>query len=244
MGIAAIIGLSIWYFSNRSKESIQEKNPEQMDAQASEPTETKPQEIQFTSSKTDTSSGIGSPLINKNPIPQKSTAIPQSISAKQETDEMPQNFVVDRAGVLRDGQGSLLKTRHGAAVKACADHEMQLATIRELVNWGGKVFDPTKESENEIPPGYSKELVSAINPDGKKDEFYIVYNSKGGSFRPVGDLRDHFVWSSSINANNSSEYYALDATSGYVSVGESSDPDPKFHFGAVRCVPKPKPKTR
>lgn len=244
IGIAAIIGCTVWYFSNRGKEPIQEQIPEQVNRQVLEPTTEMPLESHPTASKIDKPSDAVSQPISQSPNTQRSAAIPANINVNQEATELPTNHVVDRTGVLRDSQGSPLKTRHEAAVKACSDHGMQLATIRELVSWGGKIFDPTKESADEIPSGYSKDLVNAINPDGKKDEFNYVYNSAGGSFRPMGDLRDHFVWSSSLNANNQSEYYALDATSGYVSVGEASDPDPKFHFGAVRCVPKPKPKTK
>lgn len=237
--LATFIVFAVWYFSHRGKESNQEQVPERINHQARHATAEQPLESSVGSSRNDKTSVPISPPVNQNPDPDKSAAIP-SLAIPQEAAELPSNHSVDQNGILRDNQAHPLKTRHQAALKACSRHGMQLATIRELVSWGGRIFDPAKESEDGIPPGYSKEFISAINPDGKKDEFYYVYNSAGGSFRPVGDLRDQFLWSSSLSAENQGAYYAFESTSGYVSVGESSDPDPSFHLGVIRCVPKTK----
>lgn len=230
------MGFSFWFFTSRNEPKVPLEASENVSndkLEAAEPQETKP-----AADKPVAPANVVSPE-NKNLSAQPATERPVANLDVKEAVAKP---IVDSQGVLRDSQGALIKTRHESAIKACADQGMQLASIRELVTWGGKILETGAEMEEPIPSGYSKELVIAINSDGKKDSFYYVYNSSGGAFRPSGDLRDSFVWSSSMNAKNRSEYYAFEATSGYVSSGESSDPDPKFHNGAVRCMAKPKSK--
>ncbi len=115
-------------------------------------------------------------------------------------------------------------------MKACADQKMHLPTIRELAQMsqamGAKGILGTSEvKEGEVPDGFY--FVSAINPNGKKDEFYFNYS---GYVRPVGDFGNNWFWSSSVDSVYSDYGFNLYGSSGNVFAGY------RDNNNAVRCV--------
>ncbi len=137
---------------------------------------------------------------------------------------------VGQDGVIRDARGNLLSMNQARAIKACADQKMHLPTIRELAQMsqamGAKgILETSEVKEGEVPAGFY--LVSAINPNGKKDEFYFNYS---GYVRPAGDLGNNWFWSSSVDSDDSGVGYVLNGYNGDV-YGDS-----RVYVVAVRCV--------
>jgi hypothetical protein len=139
---------------------------------------------------------------------------------------------VDQDGVVRDNHANPLLMNQADAMKACAGHGMHLPTIRELAkisqSMGAKgILEKSEVQEGKVPAGFY--LVIAIDPNGKKDEFYFNYS---GYNRPAGDLGNNWFWSSSVVSDVSYNGYGLD---GYV--GDVYVPyDPRVPYSAVRCV--------
>lgn len=144
---------------------------------------------------------------------------------------------VGQDGLIRDAEGNLLFMNRAQAVKACADQKMHLPTIRELAKMsqamGAKGILETSEVKKGEVPNYYPDfyfLVSAINPNGQKDEFYFNIS---GFVPPDGDWRNNWFWSSSVLSNHSGL--------GYVLVGYSADISHDFRVAryAVRCAAGP-----
>ena len=107
--------------------------------------------------------------------------------------------------MLRDDKRNLLKMNQGAAAKACAARGMRLPTIRELAKMGQSrgakgILETRDVRDQDLRDGFS--LVTATNPDGKKDHFY--YNPTG-YVESASDSRDQWFWSSSDGAEDNSE---------------------------------------
>ena len=137
---------------------------------------------------------------------------------------------VDQDGILRGDQGRLLRMNQTDAIQACSKHGMHLPTIRELAKisqaLGSKgILELSQVESGKVPDGYFK--ISAVNPDGTKDEFYF---NNDGYKRPEGDLGSNWFWSSSVYSYYS--YYGcyLSGNSGYVGYYYRDDSD------AARCV--------
>lgn len=82
-----------------------------------------------------------------------------------------------------------------------------------------------------IPAGYYK--VSAINPDGQKDEFYF---SDEGYKSPIGDFGNDAFWSSSVASDDSRLAYILNgynARGDYDVVAYGN----RTNCGPVFCIP-------
>lgn len=113
--------------------------------------------------------------------------------------------------LLKDAEGKPLKLSHESAAQACASKGMRLPTIRELANLAKAkgaigISHAPVEGEREKPEE-KIEHVAAIDPDGRRDEFF--YRPKG--FRPdpnphnipedpgTGSFgqQGHWLWSSS-----------------------------------------------
>lgn len=228
--LTLLIGFSLWYFSS-PKPAVIEALQEAGTAEIKD-AETKPQQ----NTATQPSKAPEAAPVQEN--------LPPSASNRSEnkTNELPPTYVPhQRNGVPRDENGNLVTMREDQARKACEKYGMQLPTIRELVAWGGRIFEPGRDRESEIPPGFSLDQMTAINPDGKTEEFSYVYNAVGGSIKQSEILGSHFFFSSSRNPDNTNEYLSFNNRSGYVSTGISPDPDPKYQLGGVRCVPKKRP---
>lgn len=140
---------------------------------------------------------------------------------------------VDQNGIVRDADGHVLTMSQKQAIKACAENGMHLPTIRELAklsqSMGAKGILETrvKDGSGEKPEGFH--LVSSINPDGKKDEFYF---SRSGYVAPKGDLGNNFFWSSSVDSRVPKYGNGLNGANGADVINFGADPN--FNF-AVRC---------
>lgn len=144
---------------------------------------------------------------------------------------------VDQDGVLRDSQGEVLTMNRADAIKACAEHDMRLPTIRKLLesfSSAGLVVRETRDVTDEDVVKRYVHVVDAINPDEKRDMFYYGYVKY---FNPGGALGNNWFWSSSIRWGGSPDgrsddsYYGLNGVGGYL----YADLRPR-HRGAVRCI--------
>ena len=136
---------------------------------------------------------------------------------------------VDQDGVLRDEQGKVLIMNQADAIKDCSQHGMHLPSIHELAKIGQDlgakgILELSQVESGKVPDGYYK--ISAVNPDGTKEEFYFNYD---GYKRPEGDLGNNWFWSSSVNSDYSFSGYYLYGNSGYVYHYRS-------YYNAARCV--------
>jgi uncharacterized protein (TIGR02145 family) len=108
---------------------------------------------------------------------------------------------LDQDGILRYDYGPIRRMSQFYAMLACP-HGTHLPTIRELAVLsqasGAKgILEVSQVDPNAVPAGYRK--VSAINPNGQKDEFYFNHE---GYKRPSGDLANNMFWSSSVVADD------------------------------------------
>lgn len=133
--------------------------------------------------------------------------------------------------ILRDADGSIRYMNQHDAMKACPAGT-HLPTIRELAKESQArgaigILEVNQGNSDGVPTGYYK--ISAINPNGQKDEFY--FNCEGYK-RPNGDLGNNWFWSSSLHSNYSDFGYLLNGGSGFVGYGDSPD----NNNPAVLCV--------
>lgn len=135
-------------------------------------------------------------------------------------------------GIIRNNDGTVADIAHVTAFTACPQGT-HLPTIRELSEEsqakGAKgILELSQVNADQIPKGYQK--ISAINPDGRKDEFY--FNPEGQK-RPLGDLGHYWFWSSS----RASEYQGYEMHgSGGITTYYSNYASPGV---AVRCLAGP-----
>lgn len=104
---------------------------------------------------------------------------------------------VDEDGILRTDDGKAAYGWYADARKACP-RGTHLPTVREFAKWaqsrGAKgVLEVHAVSGTRAPDTYMK--ISAVNPNGKHDEFYF---SSEGFRRAPGVGLDSAFWSSSI----------------------------------------------
>jgi hypothetical protein len=135
---------------------------------------------------------------------------------------------------LRDRRGQMLKVGKAQALQECEKRGMRLATIKELVLWGGR-FHPARPDP--VPAGFADQSIDAKNPDGTEDHFFSVYGNNPRDARLPEELAQHWYWSASVRIDQPGEPYALDG-GGYVSAGESDNPEPRYHLGALHCMKK------
>ena len=133
---------------------------------------------------------------------------------------------------LRNSDGSLLFVRQYEAMKACPQG-MHLPTIRELakisVKTGAEIFEMDyheMDPDSKVPTQYF-DKVSAVNPNGKKDDFYLIFFDY--KFPKQGHI-DECTWSSSLTQGSSEIAYCLNGAR--VGTDDTSD---TLH--AVICVP-------
>lgn len=137
-------------------------------------------------------------------------------------------------GLLRDPRGQVIRVRRSGAENICIELGKRLATIRELVIWRGKLREESKFNEANLEPGENAQLIDSLEADGGHDRFYNLYTINPSA--PLSaDRRANWIWSSSLGRDRP-EAYAFDLQGGYIALGESEDPDPAYHFGAIRCV--------
>jgi hypothetical protein len=108
----------------------------------------------------------------------------------------------------------------------------RLPTIRELAQeaqtLGAKgVLEVNQVDPNNVPAGYY--LVSAINPDRQKDEFYFNHD---GYQRPSGDLGAHLFWLASVHPHISALGFYFSGPYGGVYSRYRDD----FYVVGVRCI--------
>jgi len=109
-----------------------------------------------------------------------------------------------------------------------------LPTIRELAKKGQALGAKGILEVNQVTPdsvlfdGYYK--ISAINPNGEKDEFYY---SNAGYKRPDGDLGNNNFWSSSVDSNYSDRAFVFDGFGG--TANGTGVRDYNFDDTAVLC---------
>ena len=113
--------------------------------------------------------------------------------------------------------------------------EGHLPTIRELakesIAMGAKgILEMSQVNPDKVPAGYYK--VSAINPDGQKDEFY--FNDKGFK-SPKGDFGNNSFWSSSIASDDSRLAYTLNGYNAQGDYDVISYRNPK-NYAPVFCI--------
>lgn len=136
--------------------------------------------------------------------------------------------IVDPDGILRNDDGSIFYTTHRWAEKACPTGT-HLPSIRELAELSQKsgskgILERNQVDPIRVPAGYHK--ISAINSDGKWDEFYF---SNDGYEPPAGDLGSNWFWSSSSSFYGAAYCYALRDTGEPYWVRHESR-------NAVRCI--------
>jgi hypothetical protein len=135
---------------------------------------------------------------------------------------------IDSNGLLIDPGGHLMKMNQNEALKACADHEMHLPTIKEWM----------KECSPSGPMHSIATFVTAKNADGTKDEFSAVC-----PYKPLaGEMGKNWFWSSSAMTDGSNEIYVFNGDTLYVGSGPSNFIDDHGKRGAVRCRPGRAPK--
>lgn len=99
-----------------------------------------------------------------------------------------------------------------------------------MKNSDGSIVTPeqVKSGIVKIPSGYYS-LVSAINPDGARDEFYFNYHG----YQPSqGEFGNGSFWSSSVVSNSFFYAYVLEGKYGFTNYG-----DRVYSRIAVLCVP-------
>lgn len=154
---------------------------------------------------------------------------------KREEPSLPSLIKLNEEKLVTDEHGRLLHvTSLRQAEEACQKLGLELPSIRELVRWHGYL---AREDE-EVPHGYRREKIEAINADGKLEEFFYIYNSRGGPLAAKNAQTVYELWSSSTTNLPSKERYGFNAHAGYVTAGEWIDPENKEARMAVRCVPK------
>lgn len=135
---------------------------------------------------------------------------------------------IGQDGILRNDDGRILHMNHRWAMKACPQGT-HLPTIRELTELsqasGAKgILEKSQVDPLRIPMGYRK--VSAVNPDGKWDEFFFNEDGYEPSSEEIGN---NWFWSSSSAVYGFSYCYAL---------RDNGDPYWVRHYSsnAVRCI--------
>lgn len=141
---------------------------------------------------------------------------------------------LDRDGFIREANGSIARMTHSDAMSACPEGT-RLPTIRELLmesqrNGAKGILENAQVNSNRIPVGYIK--ISAINPNGQRDEFYF---SRGGyPQRSRGDVDNY--WSQSLDPEFFNHPFGNVAFGLYVVHGGSYSDSIHAYYG-VRCVP-------
>jgi len=133
--------------------------------------------------------------------------------------------------ILHNADGNIRYMNQYEAMKACPVGT-HLPTIRELAeesqSRGARgILEVIQVNPDIVPAGYYK--ISAINPNGQKDEFYFNYE---GYKDPTGDLGNNWFWSSSVNPYYS--HVAFDLFGGY---GYVYDNLRYYSDHAVLCIP-------
>lgn len=156
-------------------------------------------------------------------------------SPKLEEPPLPALIKLNEEKLVTDEHGRLLFVPGlRQAEEACQKLGLELPSIRELVRWHGHL---AREDE-EVPHGYRRERIEAINADGKLEEFFYIYNSRGGPLAAKNAQTVYELWSSSTTNLTSKERYGFNAHAGYVTAGEWIDPENKEARMVVRCVPR------
>lgn len=137
--------------------------------------------------------------------------------------------------ILRNADGSIRYFGPFESRNACPAGT-HLPTTRELAQElqarGAKgILELNQANPNMVPDGYYK--VSAINPDGRQDEFYF---SPIGYLRALDDFGNNLFWSSSVQISyfGYEHIYRLDGRTGLLGAGIG---DPHYRGDAVLCMP-------
>lgn len=120
-----------------------------------------------------------------------------------------QAVTLDANGILRNDDGTIRYMNLDEALQSCP-RGTHLPTVRELArdaqSRGAKgILETSQVNPNQVSPFVIK--VSAVDPNGRLDEFYYDYR---GYQRPMGDLGNNNFWSSSSVAR------PIQFNSGYV----------------------------
>lgn len=174
------------------------------------------------------------PKGNIEPRPSSQTAIPSLNAAA-----LPAVLLLNKEGFVTDERGERVHVYHlKQAEEACKKLGMELPSIRELVAQYGHLSNGTEE----VPFGYDREQVTALNSDGKPDSFYYIYNSSGGALSEKSNKTDFILWSSSTDTRFNKEHFCFNAFAGYVCEGESVNSEEAAERDVIQCVSKKKEK--
>lgn len=135
--------------------------------------------------------------------------------------------------ILHYPHGGIMLSNHEDASKACPART-RLPTIRELAKESQElgaigILELTQVDPYSVPHGYIK--ISAINTDGRMDEFY--YNNQGYK-SPGGKLGAFNFWSSSVLSRYSDGALMMYGLDGEITYGYRYH---SYDIAAIRCVP-------
>ena len=157
---------------------------------------------------------------------------------------------IDRNGVVRDDDGSMIYMQQYDAMSACPKHT-HLPTAHELAKQAGALgaqgilknangsevtVQQVNSNQAVVPNGYYE--VKAINSDNSRDDFY--FNDQGYK-NPEDHLGNHLgdaFWSSSLFYTPKDDTFSSDKLHAFVLIGDighiSSGRRDEIH--SVRCI--------
>lgn len=135
--------------------------------------------------------------------------------------------------IARYADGRVRHMNQFDAMSYCASRGMHLPSARELAQLAASrgAAGISETAKNGYYP------VSAINADGKVDDFYVSY---AGYNSPSGDLGNNWFWSSSVFSFSPYEAYVFNGSHGPHSDGGNFGNHSRYSVNfAVRCVVGP-----
>ncbi len=120
-----------------------------------------------------------------------------------------------QGGFIRNGKIERVGNQDDAT-GVCERQSKRLPTARELAIeatlFGAEILETYEVPSGEAPRGFY--LVSVINPDNKRDQFY--FNRLNFKWPTNIPLSRPWIWSSSLDPNDNENAFGLNSENGYI----------------------------